>query len=384
MRIFKAFFKICIKNKGTFILYTVIFLGLTLIVAGQENDYSVDKFESSSVKLAIFDHDNSDLSQSLTKYITSVHEQIDIDEDIDSIRDNIYTRNVEYVIIINEGFEKNISSFEKVENNNYITAYKLPSSISAQFVDLTVNNFITTFNAYTIAGLSKDEAYKKTLESITTELDINFNNNKEVDTTPKIHYFYLYLAYVLIAIIIESITPILISFNSLEIKKRMALSNMSQLKINLLLALSASFVAILLLVFYVIVSFLIYGSELTNIEGLFRIGNAFIYTCICLAFTFLLSNLTPNKNFVGMFANIIGLSSSFLCGIFVPRQFLSEGVINAGRFFPAYWYVNVEEALLDYSSDSINTILTGYGVQFLFFVAILVIGLIVAKKRTER
>ena len=198
-------------------MYTVIFLGLTLIVASQENDYSVDKFESSSVKLAIFDHDNSDLSQSLTKYITFVHEQIDIDEDIDSIRDNIYTRNVEYVIIINKGFEKNISSFEKVENNNYITAYKLPSSISAQFVDLTVNNFITTFNAYTIAGLSKDEAYEKTLESITTELDINFNNNKEVDTTPKIHYFYLYLAYVLIAIIIESITPILISFNSLEI-----------------------------------------------------------------------------------------------------------------------------------------------------------------------
>jgi len=85
-----------------------------------------------------------------------------------------------------------------------------------------------------------------------------------------------------------------------------------------------------------------------------------------------------------MFSNVFGLSSSFLCGIFVPREFLSDSVAAFGRFLPAYWYINVEDALCNFSPEAYSTITTGYLVQVLYGVAVLVIALVIGQYQRRR
>ena len=113
-----------------------------------------------------------------------------------------------------------------------------------------------------------------------------------------------------------------------------------------------------------------------SIEGGLRLLNAFTYTLISLSLSYLIAQLTNNENLTSVFANIIGLGSSFLCGVFVPREYLGDSVVTIGKFFPAHWYINVEEAILDYSGTMSDKLITGYAVQLLYAVAIFVLGVV--------
>ena len=85
-----------------------------------------------------------------------------------------------------------------------------------------------------------------------------------------------------------------------------------------------------------------------------------------------------------MFVNGIGLGSSFLCGVFVPREYLGKGVTAMGRIFPAHWYVNVEEAVSRLSNSVTNDLIIGYLVQLLFAVAFMVLALVVGSRRKAK
>ena len=108
-----------------------------------------------------------------------------------------------------------------------------------------------------------------------------------------------------------------------------------------------------------------------------------IYAFVCLAFAFLLSMLTSKSQLLNIFTNVFGLGSSFLCGVFVPRMWLSDGVVAIGRFLPAYWYVNVEEALCSGEAAASSVIATGYLVQILYGVAVFVIALVLSQYKRK-
>ena len=42
---------------------------------------------------------------------------------------------------------------------------------------------------------------------------------------------------------------------------------------------------------------------------------------------------------VSMVSNVIALGMSFLSGVFVPIEFLGDGIIKVAHFLPAYWYI---------------------------------------------
>jgi ABC-2 type transport system permease protein len=69
-----------------------------------------------------------------------------------------------------------------------------------------------------------------------------------------------------------------------------------------------------------------------------------------------------------MIANIIGLGMSFLCGVFVPQNMLSPGLLSFAKFLPAYWYTRVNDMLGGLSNESVNLqfVMTAFGIQLLF------------------
>ncbi|MBR6664670.1 MAG: ABC transporter permease [Lachnospiraceae bacterium] len=380
MTVFKTYFKIAKKHMGNFIMYTAIFLSITMFIA-QNNINNVESYAGSTVRVAIFDEDNSDLSKGLTTYLDMQHELVTIDKDLDAIRDALYIRKAEYVITIPQGFETAV--LESISEKN-LEVYKLPGSVTAQFVDLSIDTFLSTYKAYLAGGFSSAQAYEKTLQTIEAQSVVSFYNKESGNTFPRIHYFYVYIPYALISITILCIGPMLIGFQRTQIKDRVNCSKVSSLKKNMALLSASSLYTLVIVLFYFIISLILYSSDVTADTILFRLLNVAVQAFVCLSFTFLFSLLTKKVALLSMFSNVFGLGSSFLCGIFVPREYLSDTVANIGRFLPAYWYVNVENAICEFSPKVYSTITTGYLVQVLYGVAVLVIALVIGQYQRRR
>lgn len=94
MQVFKTFFKIAKKYRGSTIMYILIFMSIVLTIAANKDNSSVEDFQTSTIDVAVFDHDNSALSKGLVKYLEGHQKLVTIEENSDSFKDNLYSRKV--------------------------------------------------------------------------------------------------------------------------------------------------------------------------------------------------------------------------------------------------------------------------------------------------
>lgn len=380
MTIFKTFFKVGRKYIGNIFMYTGIFLSIVLVIAKFNGNTAAEEFMASEVEVAVFNHDNSALSKGMVQYLEEHHKLLEIEESLNTIRDSLYQRKVEYVIIIPEGFGE---SFAGEGEKLSLDVYKLPGTMTSRFMDMAIDIFLTTYRGYLAAGMAQEEAYEKTISTIAVQTDVAFYSGEEAPVYDPIHFFYMYVPYALISVVVLAIGPILIVFNNGQIKSRINCSRVSVFKKNMSLMAGSAVYTALIVLFYVAITLVLYKGEIFKVAGVFRVLNMLIYAFVCLAFAFLLSMLTSKSQLLNVFTNVFGLGSSFLCGVFVPRIWLSEGVADVGRFLPAYWYVNVEEALCSGDAASAGVIITGYLVQILYGVAVFVIALVLSQYKRK-
>ena len=112
--------------------------------------------------------------------------------------------------------------------------------------------------------------------------------------------------------------------------------------------------------------------------------NSFVSMLTCCAITSLLTSLIKTSNTLSMTTNIVGLSMSFFCGVFVPMRFIGSNVLMFSKFLPFYWTVLVNnmtyEPYSKYAFD-LSKVITGIGIELLFAVAISAVAIIAANKR---
>jgi ABC-2 type transport system permease protein len=105
----------------------------------QNKESTVKEFKSTKLKISVFDNDNTSLSKGLYKYLDSKHKMTEVDENLDAYRDALYSRTVDYVLIIPKGFEESVNNGK----NDNLETYKSPASIASQFADIQINNFVS-------------------------------------------------------------------------------------------------------------------------------------------------------------------------------------------------------------------------------------------------
>ena len=73
---------------------------------------------------------------------------------------------------------------------------------------------------------------------------------------------------------------------------------------------------------------------------------------------------------------------SFLCGIFVPLEYLGEGLVKVAHFLPAYWYITSAVEIDSYTAGKeLGELWQGLGIQLLFGVAFVCAGLAYSKAK---
>ncbi len=382
MQTFKTFFKIAKKHLPGCMLYFGIFLALMLLMSFAAKDTNEYQYQTYSLDISVIDLDHSTASQKLIDYLDSVHELTPMENDGEMIQDSIYYYKVDYVLTIPKGFEQSLLNGE---TEDLVESSKRLDSACGFFVDEQIDQYLKTLRIYLASGNSVEEASQKTFDSIQDCSDVTsltFEKEKQGSNVMMFYYFQ-YMPYILIAVLILGLSPILITFRKKDLENRLNCSALHHLNKSLQISFGCIIFSLVMWILFILVGRIAFGSAIFSKDGLLLILNSFVFLLICMAIALLVSIFSPNGNVLNMITNVVALGMSFFCGIFVPQYMLGEQVLSIARFLPAYWYIQVTDRISGFSDEAFSMELYWkcIGIQFLFFVAVFVIYLVADKQK---
>lgn len=384
MTVFKTFLKVLNRYKGMVILYTVmliVFGGLNM----KSNNQTTDFIATKPSVLIINNDENVGLTKGLIDYINENSDVKNIENNDDSINDALFYREVNYIIYIPENFRKDILSGKNPE-----ILVKSTGDYQANLAEMMVEKYVKLANVY-IKGLYENESVEKESEIIEKIKNV-LNQNTEIqittklDTTnlAKLSRYYSFANYTLLAGVIFVICTILSSFKNEMVNKRTIISSTNYKKHNLQLMLANSLFAICLWGLYIIVSFILFGNAMCSLHGLLYGINSFVFVLCTVSIAFLISSLVKSKGAINGIVNVVALGSSFLCGSFVPTQWLPDYVIKIAHILPSYWFIHNNELIQNIevvNFDSLKIVFINMGIVVLFTIGYVVCSNFVVRRK---
>ena len=162
------------------------------------------------------------------------------------------------------------------------------------------------------------------------------------------------------------------------------ISSTSYKKINQKLLLSLGVIAILLWIFYIALAFILLGKVIFEAHGILYIINSFIFMIVSLSLAFLIGNIVNSKTAINGIINVVALGSSFLCGAFVPMEWLPKYVVSISHILPSYWYIKTNELIKTIeviNLKSIEPLIKNGLVLIIFMIIFITITNIISKKK---
>lgn len=380
MTVFKTFLKVLNKCKVPIIMYTVI-----LIFFGGFNMQTSENstnFEASKPDILIINQDeDKGITKNLIDYIKENSEIIDIKNDEEAINDALFYRDVNYIIYIPQNYREDF-----LNGKNPQIEIKSTGDYQASLAEMMLEKYIKVANVYQKSMGTEEEVIEKINETLDKEAEIEITSKLDTNNLKKATFYYNFTNYSILAGCVYVICLILSSFKEEKIAKRTIISSMNYKKYNRYLLLSNSLFAIVLWIFYVLLSFILVGNVMFTAHGLIYIANSFIFTICATTIAFLIGNLVNNKNAINGIVNVVALGSSFLCGAFVPMEWLPDSVLKIAHILPSYYFISNNELVTQLEAinlESLRPILFNMGIIFIFTVVFAFISNVVSKRKRK-
>lgn len=382
MQVYKTFFKISLRFFSSTIIYLVIYAVLALVIPNtNKSDAGALDFKAEKINIAVIDRDNSELSKDLYDYLDENHKIIDIGNDKEVWADELYYKTVTYILVVEDGF---MDSFISGDYKELLTSYEDPASNSAFIVAGQVETYLKTLKGYLDAEYELTEAISQTRDTIEIKANVEFSNTKnEITKVDSVSLYFTYLPYIILCMLINSLGPMLIIWNRPKLKARTSVSGKSLTSRTSALILAA--ITYSVFVFAIIIAFgmICFRKDFFNDRTIYYILNSISFLIVSVAITFMVSQFCKKAELLNMWSNILGLGMSFLCGIFVQRSLLPDGVVSFSKCLPAYYYISVTEELNNFNGSLSNTAWQCIVIQLLFALAIFGISLVIVKLKEK-
>lgn len=367
MTVFKTCIKILKVNWFILAIYFIIFTLMSFSLSTSAKENAEKTFEKTDVKISVINNDDSEYADSLVNYIDNNAKLIEIVESDEGISDALFYRYTEYVVKIDKGFGDKMASGEEIS----LDKYEVTGSYSGIFADTMINEYIAKMRLY-----GPDVP-----ESAETEVSM-LDGDKEESATI---YMFNFSAYSLMAIIILGVGAIISTFSREDIRKRNLVSPVSIVRIGLAQLMSSLVFVIIVWVLMLAVCYVVIRGEHFGMPEILMSVNMLLYSLVCLAMGFCISSLIMSVNGRTIAANVVALGFSFIGGVMVSSDIMSDTVKVIGSFTPTYWFTEANRILSGTNSLSFNSlegVWKSAGIQVLFIVAFLAIGLASLKKKS--
>lgn len=380
MSVYKVFFRILNKQKMQVLMYLGIFFGIAVIMSSQGEETQTGMFQAQSQKFAVFDEDDSELSRGMTEYLAEGNERVELEDEAETIQDELYNRNIHCVIRIPKGYGESVVNGD-VRKPQITT---IPGTLSEQFFINKVNRYSSVASAYRAGGLDSRQIAEKTAAICKEKVSVSLSEGGREEQHGSMYYFFAYFPYIFISISVVGIGSILVVFHKKEVRERNICSCYPLLRTNLELYSGMVIAEIVFCLCYVLVVFLGMkcDTKLFGFQGMLYCLNMLCFMVVTLGIVFLVGQVVKRSTVLNMVSNIISLGMSFLCGIFVPLEYLGEGLVRAAHFLPAYWYITSADMIDHYAAgQELGGLFRGMGIQLLFGAAFVCVGLAYSKAK---
>ena len=380
MTVFKTFFRIVNKLKPTIILYTAL-----LIIFGAVNMKTSDNninFVNSKPDILIINKDvNKGLTKNLIDYMKKNSNIVKVENNEEKINDALFYREVSYVIYIPKDYRKNV-----LLGKNPKLDIKKTDEYDAHLSEMMLKRYIKLQNIYNEEAGSEDELITLINDNINDDVNVKITSKVDTSKTYNIAYYFNFASYSILAIIIYIICLVLCSFKEESISKRINISSINYKSHNNKILLASIVFSSIVWLLFVIIGVTIVGDIMFSIRGLISIINSFIFTFCALTLSILISSLTNNKNAISGIVNVIALGSAFLCGAFVPAEYLLSSVLNFAHILPAYYYINSNDLLKNIdviNISSMHPIIINMIIIIMFSILFIILNNVVTRKKRK-
>ncbi|MCH4193346.1 MAG: ABC transporter permease [Butyrivibrio sp.] len=387
--IFRMFFQIAKKHAGAIGIYIFIFLMLTFWISGVQQKSETAMFSADQLKVCIEDQDRTPASSALSDYLASRHHIIAAADDPQITEDNLYYRYVDYVLTIPKGFSQKL---QNGSTENLVSVQTVPGSTNSRFIDEQISQYIKALQMYLAGGQTQAQAIQSTetsLAALSSPAVMTFSSNVS-DINVSFYYYMRYLPYVLLNTIILGVGIVLTIFRKKDFSDRIRCSAISGRSFERQMILASITFSVAVWAFFLAVGFCIYRSSMLGLKPAIGILNTFLFTIVSLSIAYLSCSLSTGTktgtSTVSMFANVISLGMAFLCGIFVNQSLLGPQVLTVAHFLPAYWYIRLNDRLMNLSTNAIDfhEVILCFGIEILFIIANLSLAGTVDQKIRQR
>lgn len=380
MTVFKTFFRIVNKLKPTIILYTAL-----LIIFGAVNMKTSDNninFVNSKPDILIINQDvNKGLTKNLIDYMKKNSNIVKVENNEEKINDSLFYREVSYVIYIPKDYRKNV-----LLGKNPKLDIKKTDEYDAHLSEMMLKRYIKLQNIYNKEAGSEDELITLINDNINDDVNVKITSKVDTLKTYNIAYYFNFASYSILAIIIYIVCLVLCSFKEESISKRINISSINYKSHNNKILLASIVFSSIVWLLFVIIGVTIVGDIMFSIRGLISIINSFIFTFCALTLSILISSITNNKNAISGIVNVIALGSAFLCGAFVPAEYLPSSVLNFAHILPAYYYINSNDLLKNIdviNISSMHPIIINMVIIIIFSILFIILNNIVTRRKRK-
>ena len=209
---------------------------------------------------------------------------------------------------------------------------------------MMVEKYIKTMLVYRDYYSGKDliNEVDKTVEK---EIKVDLKTTLDTSKLSSMTRYFNFLNYAFLAGCVYCISMILSSLKNENIRKRTIVSSYDYKKYNRIVLFSNAIVIFVMWVLYMILSLILFKDLMISLNGLLYIINSFLFAFCALTIGFLIGNITQNKNAIGGIVNVVALGTSFLCGCFVPFEYMPSYVIKIAHILPTYYFVSNNEMI---------------------------------------
>jgi len=378
MTVFKTFLKILNKNKFIVILYTVIlvfFSVFTLQTGSSEVDFKITKPDI----LIVCDDELEGITKNLTYFLENNTNVKDIKMNNDAINDALFYRDVSYIIYINKGFREDF-----LNGKNPKIEIKSVGDYEASIAEILLNRYLKVASSYQSIISDEEELITKINETLESEISVEVTSKTNTSDLEKMAFYFNFTNYSILATLLYIVSLILASFKEKTVNTRTIVSSMNYKVHNRYLLLSNMLFAFLLFLIYVIIGFILIGNSIFSLHGLIYIINFFIFTFCALTIAFLIGNIIKNKNAISGIVNVVALGTSFLCGSFVPMEWIPDFVLKIAHILPSYYFIKNNELLKNIeviNINNLNEIIINMGIVLGFAIIFIIITNIMSKRK---
>lgn len=378
MTVFNAFWKVINKYKGTIILFTIMLVAFGGINTTSNNS-TVDFTNSKPDIIIVNNSGNNALTKNLISYLKKNTNVKNIKNTEEARNDALFYREVNYIVYIPKDYQKDVLS-----GKTPVIDIKTVGDYTSSLAEMLLTRYLKIQSIYAKNISTEQELITVINKNLSKTSEVTITSKVDTTKTSRVSRYFNFASYSAMFIIIFVICMVLSSFHAKAIKKRTIISSMNYKTHNKYL-LRASFVySIIVWLLFMLLGTILFSNTILSLRGLVYAINLLIFIFTSLTLALLLSTLIDNKDAVNGIVNVISLGSAFLCGAFIPTEWLPETVIKISRIFPTYWYVNSNDLLASLQTinmTSLNQVIINMIVMLVFALIFIIINNIVSKKK---